>query len=49
MASKTKFFSWSKGSRQSAEPYHRTGGLLYIDTSVGDAGKEAYLDTDAKV
>ncbi|ORY12729.1 hypothetical protein BCR34DRAFT_288122 [Clohesyomyces aquaticus] len=33
MASKPKFFSWSKGRHPSVE-YHRTGGLLAIDTSV---------------
>ncbi|KAF2018372.1 hypothetical protein BU24DRAFT_491344 [Aaosphaeria arxii CBS 175.79] len=38
MSSK-KFFSWSK-NRSPSEPYHRTGGLLTIDTSVGDKGKE---------
>ncbi|KAF2470306.1 uncharacterized protein BDR25DRAFT_343082 [Lindgomyces ingoldianus] len=48
MASKTKFFSWSKGRQSASEPYHRTGGLLAIDTGVGDTGKEAYLAVDAK-
>ncbi|KAF2121872.1 hypothetical protein BDV96DRAFT_593831 [Lophiotrema nucula] len=47
MASKTKFFSWSKG-RQSTGEYHRTGGLLPIDTSVGDTGKVPLLVEDAK-
>lgn len=36
MAAKPKFFSWSKGRHSTAEPYHRTGGLLPIDTSVGE-------------
>jgi len=45
----SKFFSWSKG-RQSAEPYHRVGGLLELslDTSVGDT-KEIYPTPTAQV
>ena len=48
MASKPKFFSWTKGrqSVQTSEPYHRTGGLLPIDTSVGDTGNVPYLVLD---
>lgn len=50
MSSKPKFFSWSKGRQlQAAEPYHRTGGLLSIDTSVGDWSKEAYLASNTLV
>ncbi|KAF2263517.1 hypothetical protein CC78DRAFT_271311 [Lojkania enalia] len=48
MAARTKFFSWSKGRQSTAEPYHRTGGLLPIDTSVGDTGKEPYFLQDGK-
>ncbi|KAF2730438.1 hypothetical protein EJ04DRAFT_579840 [Polyplosphaeria fusca] len=48
MASKTKLFSWSKGRQSTSEPYHRVGGLLTIDTSVGDTGKEAWLVSDTK-
>ncbi|KAF2870981.1 hypothetical protein BDV95DRAFT_573005 [Massariosphaeria phaeospora] len=48
MASTSKFFSWSKGRQPDAGPYHRTGGLLAIDTSVGDTGKEAVLAHDPK-
>ncbi|KAF2679079.1 hypothetical protein K458DRAFT_422507 [Lentithecium fluviatile CBS 122367] len=46
MATRSKFFSWSKGRQSSTEPYHRTGGLLPIDTSVGDEGKEVVLVGD---
>ncbi|KAF2794990.1 hypothetical protein K505DRAFT_374250 [Melanomma pulvis-pyrius CBS 109.77] len=46
MVSKLKMLSWSKG-RQSVE-YHRTGGLLAIDTSVGGTDNETFLVSDAK-
>ncbi|KAF2242024.1 hypothetical protein BU26DRAFT_163920 [Trematosphaeria pertusa] len=48
MTSKAKFFSWSKGRHSTSEPYHRTGGLLPIDTSVGDAGRETLSAIEAK-
>ncbi|KAF2175593.1 hypothetical protein K469DRAFT_702118 [Zopfia rhizophila CBS 207.26] len=47
MTPKSKFFSWSKSDRRQPEIY-RTGGLLPIDTSVGDTAKEAYVGGDAK-
>lgn len=46
MATKPKFFSWSKGRMSSAEPYYATDGLHPIDKSVG---KEAVLASELKV
>ncbi|KAF2000477.1 hypothetical protein P154DRAFT_576153 [Amniculicola lignicola CBS 123094] len=49
MASKTKFFSWSKSRSSTAAEYYRTGGLLAIDSlTVGDSDKEAFLANEEK-
>jgi len=50
MATRPKFFSWSKGRQSASEPYHRTGGLLpIIDTTVDHDSTEALLANDIEV